>query len=164
MMQLSEFRMSFKIAPRESLSIIGTSSIQTTGDLYMIDFSSVNNIANRRNKRLFDLGSSFLLLITYPFILIIVKNRLNGLINIFKVLSGSCSWVGYYPHSNMQNHNFPGIKKSIFTPADRLKKNNNISDDTIERLNLLYAKNYSILTDIRILLSGLKDIGRESFK
>jgi GT2 family glycosyltransferase len=160
MMKLSGVRVNFKIAPRESLSIIGTSTIHTSGDLYMIDFSSVNNVSNRRNKRLFDMVSSFLLLIMYPVLMFIVRKRWNGLINIFKVLSGSCSWVGYYPHSNTRNHNLPGVKPGIFTPADGLE-NIDIPEDAIERLNFMYAKNYRILTDAGIVIAGLRNIGRE---
>jgi len=160
MMKLSEVRISYKIAPRESLSIIGTSSIHTSGDLYMIDFSSVNNISNRRNKRLFDLVSSFLLLVMYPFLLLIVRDRWNGLVNILKVLSGSFSWVGYYPYRDIRNHSLPGVKIGIFTPADGLE-NIDIPEDAIERLNFMYAKNYRILTDAGILIAGLRNIGRK---
>jgi len=160
MMNLSEVRVSYKIAPPESLSIIGSSSIHTSGDLYMIDFSSINKISNRRNKRLFDLVSSFLLLVLYPLLLPVVRDRVNGLKNILRVFSGSCSWVGYYPLSNMQDHSLPVVKKSIFTPADGLE-NIKISEDAIERLNVMYAKNYRILTDAGILIAGLRNIGQK---
>jgi hypothetical protein len=159
MMYLSEVRASYKIAPPESLSIIGSSSIHTSGDLYMIDFSSINKISNRRNKRLFDLISSFLLLVLYPILLPVVRDRVNGLVNIFRVLSGSYSWVGYYPLSNIQHLNLPGVKKSIFTPADGLE-NIEIPEDAIKRLNVMYAKNYRILTDAGIVIAGLRNIGR----
>ena len=56
----------FKIAPPESLSIIGSNSINTAGDLYTIHFNSIGKESNRRNKRLFDVVSSLLLLITFP--------------------------------------------------------------------------------------------------
>lgn len=160
MMNLSEVRVDYKIAPPESLSIIGSSSIHTSGDLYMIDFSSINKLSNRRNKRLFDLVSSILLLILYPVLLPVVRDRVNGFLNILRVLSGSCSWVGYYPITNRQDRNFPGIKKSIFTPADGLE-NIEIPEDAIERLNVMYAKNYRILTDAGILIAGLRNIGQK---
>ncbi|KPK83841.1 MAG: hypothetical protein AMS27_11725 [Bacteroides sp. SM23_62_1] len=160
MMKLSDVRVSYKIAPAESLSIIGSSSIHTSGDLYMIDFSSINKISNRRNKRLFDIISSFLLLLLYPLLLPVVRDRMNGLINILRVLTGSCSWVGYYPVSNRQDRNLPGVKKSIFTPADGLE-NIEIPEDAIERLNIMYAKNYRILTDAGILIAGLRHLGQK---
>ena len=160
MMKLSDVRVDYKIAPPESLSIIGSSSIHTSGDLYMIDFSSINKLSNRRNKRLFDLISSLLLLILYPVLLPVIRNRVNGLLNILRVLSGTCSWIGYYPITNRQDHNFPGLKKSIFTPADGLE-NIEIPEDAIERLNVMYAKNYRILTDAGILIAGLRNIGQK---
>jgi GT2 family glycosyltransferase len=159
MMNLSDIRISYKIAPPESLSIIGSNSINTAGDLYLIDFSSITKSSSRRNKRLFDLLSSVLLLILYPIILFILKKPGNGLLNIFRVLSGSLSWVGYYTLLKNGKFNLPRVKKSILTPVDGLK-NQDIPENAIELLNAGYAKNYNIFTDARILFTGLREIGR----
>lgn len=159
MMNLSDIRVNYKIAPPESLSIIGSNSINTAGDLYLIDFSSITLSSNRRNKRIFDIISSLILLITYPVILFIVNVPGNGFLNIFRVLSGSFSWVGYYPFLNNGNPNLPIVKRSILTPVDGLK-NKEVPESTIELLNAGYAKNYNIFTDARILFTGLREIGR----
>ncbi|MCD4711031.1 MAG: glycosyltransferase, partial [Bacteroidales bacterium] len=63
----------FKIAPPESLSVIGSNSINTSGDLYTIHFNSIGKESNRRNKRLFDMISALLLLITSPLWFLFVK-------------------------------------------------------------------------------------------
>ncbi|HET6992862.1 MAG TPA: glycosyl transferase family 2, partial [Bacteroidia bacterium] len=55
MAQLGDSRkVSYKIAPPESMSIIGSNSIDTAGDLYVIDINSVSKDVNRRNKRVID--------------------------------------------------------------------------------------------------------------
>jgi len=159
MVNLSDIRVTYKIAPPESLSIIGSNSIDTAGDLYLIDFSSITKSSNRRNKRLFDLISSLILLVTYPIILFLVKKPLSGFLNIFRVISGSYTWIGYYPLSKTGNPNLPAIKRSILTPVDGMK-NKDIPVTAIELLNTGYAKNYNIFTDARILFSGLREMGR----
>ena len=159
MISLTDIRVNYKIAPPESLSIIGSNSINTAGDLYLIDFSSITKSSNRRNKRMFDIFSSLVLLIIYPVILFFLKERWNGLLNIFRVLSGSYTWVGYYPLFKDASPGLPKVKKSILTPVDGLK-NPDIPENTIELLNAGYAKNYSILTDARILFTSLMEIGR----
>jgi GT2 family glycosyltransferase len=160
MISLTDIRISYKIAPPESLSVIGSNSINTAGDLYLIDFSSITKSSNRRNKRIFDIISSLVMLILYPVLLFIVKERRNGLVNILRVFSGSYTWIGYYSVLKNANPGLPKVKKSILTPVDGLK-NPDIPENTIELLNAGYAKNYSILTDARILFVGLREIGRK---
>jgi GT2 family glycosyltransferase len=159
MMNLSDIRVSYKIAPPESLSIIGSNSINTAGDLYLIDFSSITKSSNRRNKRLFDIISSILLLATYPVSLFFINKPWNGFINIFRVLSGLYTWIGYYPLVKDGNQPLPIVKRNILTPVDGLK-NPDIPESAIELLNTGYAKNYNIFNDARILMTGLKHIGR----
>ncbi len=100
------------------------------------------------------------MLILYPGLLFIVKERRNGLVNILRVFSGSYTWIGYHTVLKNGNPGLPKVKKSILTPVDGLK-NPDIPENTIELLNAGYAKNYSILTDARILFVGLREIGRK---
>ena len=55
----------FKIAPPESLSIIGSNSIDTAGDLYVIDVNNVGRPENRREKRLLDIVAGLFLLVFF---------------------------------------------------------------------------------------------------
>ncbi|MEI6899746.1 MAG: glycosyltransferase, partial [Bacteroidota bacterium] len=71
MSELKDQEVDFKIAPPESLSIIGSNSINTSGDLYVIDINTITKLANRRNKRLLDILLSLSLLAVYPIIIFI---------------------------------------------------------------------------------------------
>lgn len=61
MLRIGRPDVEIKIAPAESLFIIGSNSIHERGDLYFVDVPSINNPINRRNKRLFDMGVSIFL-------------------------------------------------------------------------------------------------------
>lgn len=144
----------FKIAPPESLSIIGSNSIDTAGDLYVIDVNNVGKPENKRKKRLFDLMASSLLLLLSPVLIIIQKNKLNYIANCFKVWLGIYSWVGY---GKAPRKDLPEIKPSVLTPADN--QTTNQGEDKTNILFLSYSKDYTIEKDIKIMWACLKLLG-----
>jgi GT2 family glycosyltransferase len=145
----------FKIAPPESLSIIGSNSIDTAGDLYMIDVNSISKPKNRRNKRLFDVLLSLLLLIISPVLIFFQENKTGFIRNIFMVLFSARSWVGY---GKEMNENLPRIRPSVLCPADAIR-NLKLSTDTRNRLNLAYSKDYKIGNDLNIVWKSLRLLG-----
>jgi len=152
-------KISYKIVPPDSLSIIGSASKDTRGELYTIDITfQINQPLERRNKRLFDVLFSLFLLITLPLQLIWMSSRIGLLRNIAAVLLGRHSWVGYArPESAAQN--LPLLKLGILNPLDALpiKPEDNA---TIQRLNLLYARNYQLEKDLEIVFKGFFQLGR----
>ena len=159
MSELKDQQVDYKIAPPESLSIIGSNSINTSGDLYVIDINSITRMPNRRNKRLLDVVTASGLLILFPFLFFIVKNPIGLFRNIFLVLHTLRSWVGYSELSESEVQRLPEIKKGVLNPFDAFRKEP-IPGEAIARLNLLYAKDYKISNDINIILKGFRDLGR----
>lgn len=159
MSQLSKLQVEFKIVPPESLSIIGSNSISTTGDLYVIEINSITRVNNLRNKRLLDVVSSILLLAFSPLLLVIMKRPHGFIWNILRVLSGNRTWVGYSKFSAPQN--LPPVRKGILNPTDAL--NFDIPDtETAIRLNMLYARDYRLSSDINTILKGFRNLGRKA--
>ena len=157
MASLNQSEIEFKIAPPESLYIIGSNSIQGAGELYVFSINSIARNANRRNKRLFDVSFSGLLLIALPLTLIIVQNRMGVIRNIFGVLMGKFSWVGFYPN---QDQKLPPVKSGILHPGDMLP----VSDqkaETFMKLNVVYAKDYHVRTDLKLVIGCKKLLGRK---
>ncbi len=148
----------YKILPEDSLSIIGSHSKDSSGELYTIDvqFEIAQPLA-RRNKRIFDLGFSFFLLLSYPLQLILVKRPIGLFKNIFRVLSGSFSWVGYAP-TGMRAQTLPKIKPGILNPTQRLS-DTSLDQQTVYRLNLLYAKDYQLWLDVEAVWLAWRSLG-----
>jgi O-antigen biosynthesis protein len=144
----------FKIAPPESLSIIGSNSIDTAGDLYVIDVNNVGRPENRRNKRLLDFLSSVVFLLFSWIFVWFQKRKINFLLNVFRVLFGASSWVGY---GKIPRKDLPSIRPSVLTPADILKSP--VSDERINRAFLNYAKDYSVENDLHIIRKCLSRLG-----
>ena len=142
----------FKIAPPESLSIIGSNSIDTAGDLYVIDINNVGRSENKRKKRLLDiLLSGFFLLFFWIFIWF-QKKPLHFMGNCFKVLFGIYSWIGY---GKGIRKDLPNIRPSVLTPLSDLKTS---SEEKINKAFLNYSKDYHIENDLKIIWKQIRSL------
>ena len=149
----------YKIVPKESMSIIGSSSKNTAGELYTIDiqFGIVQSMS-LRNKRILDVLLALLLLFNYRLQVIRIRQPIGLLRNIFQVLLGRYSWVGYAA-TNKEDLNLPGIKPGVLSPLDALRVSN-VDQATRQRLNFFYAKDYSTSKDLDICWRGWPGLGR----
>lgn len=151
----------YKIAPEESLFIIGSNSVDNPGDLYTIDINfAITRVIQKRNKRLLDIISSVTFIILFPVSLFFVKNPIQFLKNIISVLFGKKSWIGYV-NGIIDTQNLPLLKKGILTPVDGILGRNRVDQHTAKRLNLLYAKHYQLKNDLLILWRGYSKLGRD---
>jgi GT2 family glycosyltransferase len=159
MLELSDTEVQYKIAPPESLSIIGSNSIHAPGELYIVNINSIAKESNRRNKRILDLLFSGFFLLLFPVLFIIVKNNKGFFKNIFHVFTGKKSWVGYYFDEEVKSGNLPPLRQGILTPLDSYR-NCRFNTELMERLNTIYAKNYQVNNDLWIIFKGLRNLGK----
>lgn len=143
-------QLDFKIAQPETFFLIGSNSINTAGDLYLMEVNKIEQPKNKRIKRIFDFLSSMMLFILSPFIIWRYKNKAQWFKNMFKVIIGSKSMVGYQDDEKAAEHLLPKIKFGILSPSDAFS-----SKDAkhVEKRNLLYARDYSWIQDLKILKS-----------
>ena len=156
MLTLVSSGVDFKIAPPESLSIIGSNNIDTAGDLYMIDVNSISKSSNKRNKRLLDIGVSILVLIFSPILFFMQEKRQNYFLNFLNVLFGFYSWVGY---GKLTDKSLPQIKRSILSPS-MLISADIVDSDKVKLANLRYAKDYKVEKDILLIWKCRKKLGQ----
>ncbi|MBT3384591.1 MAG: glycosyltransferase [Prolixibacteraceae bacterium] len=158
MLDLTQLEVDYKIAPPESLSIIGSNSIHTAGELYVVNINAISKASNKRKKRIFDFGFSLVYLFLCPLIIWFFKNKTSFVKNIFSVLWGKKSWIGYLLESGTFEE-LPVIKTGILNPRD-LFPDLNLDAEKKKQLNILYAKDYSLLTDTEILFKGWNNLDR----
>jgi GT2 family glycosyltransferase len=157
MLLLEKHNIDFKIASPDGISIIGSSSIDTAGDLYILDFNSLSKPANLRKKRIFDLLGAFILLFAAPVLAFRSTSVKNYLRNCLRVIFGKNSLISYDSSTDISK--LPKLKRGVLFTSDI--RNEQLSEETIERINLSYARDYYIKTDIAILLKSLKKLGRK---
>lgn len=147
-------RISYKTVPEESLSIIGSHSPNSVGELYTVDiYFAIDQPANRRNKRLIDLIFSVLFFILSPVLLLLRPRQTVKVISaIWHILLGKHTWVGYAPSPSSTP--LPDLKPGLFSPKDGLPSFP-LNPQTIQRLNFLYAKDYHPTTDLEIIWKAI---------
>lgn len=157
MSTIASNRVDFKIAQPETLFLIGSNSIETAGDLYVLNINAISRTDKIRAKRTFDIVISLLLLVLSPILIFYYQQKLKFIANLIGVLFGKHSFVGYSINPLINKVSLPRIKKGILTPLDSLPfEDNSLSD----KMNLIYARDYSIRQDFLILTKAWKKLDR----
>ncbi len=147
----------YKIHLPGSQSFVGSNSSNTSGDLYTIDRRfNLADFAQVRNKRMVDIGSSFLFMVFFPVIFFLVKKPGAFLVNCVSVFFGKKTWVGYTPDAPQKY--LPNIRKGVIQPYNILN-GYHPSYEVKAHINTAYAEHYSPITDINLILKNFKYLG-----
>ncbi len=160
MLDLSKTDVAYKIAPPESFSIIGSNSIHTAGDLYLVDVNAISKKSNRIKKRFFDLVSAVLFFFILPIIIWRYSNKSGLLTNLMQVLRGKYTWIGYIPDDNSEKQ-LPKLPPSILNQSELYI--GELPPNQKKQLNMIYAKDYRFWTDIILLLKLWKRIDKNPY-
>lgn len=155
MLDLSGMDVAYKIAPPESYSIIGSNSIHTAGELYLVNVNAISKKPNRRKKRIFDLSVAAMLLFSIPFNIWFFKSKRQLLKNLVGIVSGKLTWVGYIPNEPSENH-LPGLKASVLD--QRVMFSHEPPENQKKQLNILYAKDYRVWNDMTLVSKNWKKL------
>lgn len=156
MSTLGSYDIEFKIAQPDALFIIGSNSTESSGEYYSLEIHEISKAENKRKKRTLDILFSVCFIFTLPISIFYFKNKKSLLKNIFDCLIGRKTYVGY----NLQNLNnslLPKLKFSILHPVPYTSK----TGDLNEKINLIYARDYSIWKDIEILQKSWRALDRK---
>ena len=152
MNQLAGQDLRFKIAQPDTSFIIGSNSIESRGDLYSMKINTIKRSDNLRSKRLFDLSVACFGLLTSPVTIWWYSRKRKFIQNLLTVLKGQISIVGYASMDTDHDESeigLPSLKKGLLNPLS----GNTVNDHKIiDQVNINYAKEYSILKDLRVLI------------
>jgi hypothetical protein len=155
MAQISNKEIEFKILPEASEYIIGSSSKTSQGDYYTLQIDlNLDKKTNRRTKRLLEFCLSFGFIVLSPILIPFVEEKGGFLRNCFGVLFGNKQWVGLKHTSKDRNQK----THIVLSPADRFKETT-MDKATVERLEILYAKEYSPSLDLEIIFKAFRKLG-----
>lgn len=153
MSKMASTTVSFKIVPDDSGFIIGSNAKDMNGELYteevLFALADKNTL---QKKRLVDFVIGIVLL---PFGILLGWFG-SGIVNyyhrIFSTITGRKTWVSY--DKTVDVSDLPKLKNGIFVTSDesnRIEMTNSVR----KRLNFFYAKNYSIMDDVNLILKNL---------
>jgi O-antigen biosynthesis protein len=154
-MQICGARYDYKIHIAGSRSFVGSNSSASSGDLYTADKRyNIGTFISLRNKRVFDFVSACLLLCMSPFLLLWVHERSRFFVNIFSVLIGQKTWIGY----GKEYKDLPEIKSSVLPPYSL--QQGFVPQQNVQKLAAQeYAEHYVVGLDFSLLLKNLRFIG-----
>ncbi len=148
----------YMIAHPKTSTIIGSNSIYSSSEPDISDLRTITKPINIRVKRISDIIFSLLFLALYPILVLLVDNKSNFLKNIFNVLAGKISWVGYiYLTDENLLKKLPKIKKGVLSPINFPT----INEEEKFRVNAQYAKKYNLTDDIYIIYKSFENIGNK---
>ncbi|MFT7156323.1 MAG: hypothetical protein ACI8Q1_001329, partial [Parvicella sp.] len=145
----------YKIAQPDSLYLIGSNSIHTAGDIYLLDLNSITTAQNTRNKRIVDVCSSLILLTLSPIAIWFQKNPIRFFKNIFLTIVGRKTWVGYNQLDSGPQHGLPKLKPNILP----LIHSSQVDISILRKTNLIYAKDYKITKDLKVIYINFRQLG-----
>jgi GT2 family glycosyltransferase len=106
----------------------------------------------QRMKRVADVFVALILLLSVPVCWLFIRNSRMFLKQIFRVLSGSHTWVGY----SADAENLPPIRTGVLTTTGA---GLDFSQAVKERADRLYAKNYDWWHDICVVFKHYRQLG-----
>jgi O-antigen biosynthesis protein len=136
-----------------SSSIIGSDNKDVSGNYVTVNNKyTITNPVNKRNKALLDVTVAVIFLITFPIHFLMQKKILQFFKNIFWVLLGKKTWVGYAAPENK----LPLIKTGVLTSTTLPAALNDLPAESLHLSDEWYATSYSASTDIKKILRGYK--------
>ncbi|MGB5007819.1 MAG: glycosyltransferase [Ferruginibacter sp.] len=136
-----------------SVSIVGSDSKNVSGDFVAATGNyTIGDPINRRNKRLLDIMTSVLFIIGFPFLLFIKKGLPGFYKNIFWVLTGKKTWIGYAAPTDK----LPALKNGIISSTSLPAYMNELPVDSLLKNDEWYASNYSAMLDLKKITRGFK--------
>jgi GT2 family glycosyltransferase len=142
-----------KLYAAETQTLIGSGSRNEAG-VYLTKDSGfrLTQPVNRRNKTLADVIIAFLFLTTFPVHLIIKSRPVLFFKNALLVFLLKKTWVGYA----LYNKDLPMLKPGVLTTTGLPAALNTLPDESLQATDILYAKNFHILNDIKMVWLNYK--------
>ncbi len=146
-------RYQYKIGGEDYIGVIGSNSKDHSGEYYTTDLQyRLDQPYSKRQKRVFDIWSSVVILLLFPLVLIINRLRWKSISHAWQVLKGNMTWVSYIPKKET-HENMPVVKPGIIALDSNVKLA--LSNLQQQKMNQDYARFYEVWDDQVLLLRNI---------
>lgn len=139
-----------------SASIVGSDSGSSVGitlsEDYLFQLGSPEVL---RMKRLIDFVISLSFLALLPILVFFVLKPAGFCRNIYEVFKGKKTWVGYI----MEKNSLPKLLPGVIGTDGKPQLSDQTGDDRLTDTDVIYAKDYSVVRDIRPIIKGFRFLG-----
>jgi GT2 family glycosyltransferase len=141
-----------------SCSIVGSDTSSSSGEILSTETSfAIAKASNRRLKRLIDVVTAVLFILTFPLQVFLVNYPFRFLRNCFAVLAGRYTWVGY----SKPSASLPLLRNSILAPNGKKLAAGAPVTENRQLLDYWYARNYDPLQDLKTIFRHYPDLGSD---
>lgn len=142
----------FKIAPTDMSVLMGSNSIDTAATLYMVGIGAIGKPSAQRLKRLFDLASSFTILLFWPLAFLAQPSFIRVISEALNVLIGRKTWVSYSQVNAADLGQLPKLRPGVTHPLHGvLFEHQNFNQPA----NMFYARTFGLRHDFAVLMRWL---------
>ena len=155
--QLSRHTINFRFHAAASSSIVGSDNKTTAGESLTADgYFHLSQSYYRRTKRIADFTISFVILLSFPIQLFLIRRPLNAIKNAFKILLGKKTWVGYA----LDERNLPPLRVGTLTVYGfPIGVKHPLANEALHKLDNLYAREYDWWRDVQLIFANYRKLG-----
>lgn len=134
-------------------TLIGSNSKDDPGNYLStdIDFRLADSVS-RRNKTMTDVIIAFIFIASFPLHFLIKPRPFLFYKNVFSVLLLKKTWIGYA----ITEKKLPSLKPGILSTTGLPASLNTLPDNSLHAADISYAKNFTILNDIKTIWVNYK--------
>lgn len=139
-----------------SNSIVGSTERNESGEVMTgaIPYR-LRESEQQRSKRLLDIGSALILLISFPIHFIMHPQPATLLMNALQVLLNRRTWIGY----KTKAAHLPPLKPSVLNAAGLPHHSNSLPYDGQLLTDEWYAESFDLLQELKMLVKSYKKLG-----
>jgi GT2 family glycosyltransferase len=139
-----------------SHSVVGSDSRFDAGEIIGSPSYKLSQPIHRRRKRLVDVVAALLLLMSFPLLGLWHRSAGGLFMNIFRVLSGKKTWVGYY--GNMPA-DLPELPPAVLGPTGAPATAGSLNADAKQKANEWYATSCEWTNDLTVIFKHYQNLG-----
>jgi hypothetical protein len=140
-----------------SRSIVGSDASGSSGETVSGEADlKLLRPSRRRTKRLIDILTSVVFLLSFPLHLFLVRRPGRFLSNCFSVLTANKTWVGY----TRKRKHLPMVRPNILGPNGLTPEvQRSLPEENLEHLDQWYAREYEPWNDLKSVLRNYRHLG-----
>lgn len=148
-------RVKLRLHAQHSESIIGSDSKNEAGEVLHRQKLQLSEEVNLRLKRLIDVSTSALFLLSFPLHFIINRHALSLLQHSLAVFTGRKTWVGF---STSRQH-LPTLPASVLGPAGQPHHSSQLKEEGLLLADEWYAREYEPIYDLKTIFANYQKLG-----
>ncbi|MBP6688134.1 MAG: hypothetical protein KA160_09780, partial [Lacibacter sp.] len=148
-------KVKLRLHAQNSESIIGSDSKNEAGEVLHLEKLQLNEEVNLRLKRLIDVSTSLLFLVSFPLHFLFNRKAAGLLQQSLSVISNRKTWIGF----STQRKHLPLLPPSVLGPAGQPHHTSQLKEEGLLLADEWYAREYEPFYDLKTIFANYQKLG-----